>query len=428
MKKIILWSIIGFLIAGFAIAGVWWTTRPQVIILKDGTKVTLLGMTYGKHNVPPKIKFNGRSIRGGGAPIDSTNDVGVVWIEEQYKGASWSQFQLAVSDPANTAATTCWGGSYNDVRHGVELIGFRLDAFPRRSGKIILRIISYGSRGQQLAKGQFTVADPAHGSFPQWPTDPLPNTQTDGDLSVTLNSLDANAKSPYNRYNGIPKNDPLNKAVQVDFDVEQNGKPATNWYPIQLIASDATGNNATAWINENNQGNTPTYTFESTLWPNEPAWKLNVEFSRRSGFSQDELWNIPNVPVKPGTQQDAQQFWDYSNQKKPAFAETTINGVHLKVYPAIEYSNGQGNWMPGAANKVVTIDFHTDPDIDSAGMRMTTMEVTDDQGHKLQQWGSGWGSGNYQYSFAVTRAMETMNINVAVHKSRFVEFTVKPMK
>ncbi len=427
MKKIILWSVLVILIAGLVIAGGWWMTRPQVIILKDGTKLTLLGITYGKHHVPPKIKVNGKSVRGGGARIDSTNDIGVVWFEAEYKRNNWPNFQLIVSDPANTAATTCWAQSQAQPRTGVSIMGFRLDAFPRRSGKIILRLMNFGPRGQQLVKGQFAFSNPVRGSFPRWTPDSLPNAQSDGDLDVTLTNLDANASSPYNRYNGIPKNDPLNKVVQLGFDVEQNGKPATNWYPIQLVASDATGNNATAWINENYQGDSPSYTFPSTLWPNEPAWKLNVEFSRKSGFNPDELWTVSNVPVKQGTQQDANDFWNYENNKKPGFAQTTLNGIMAQVFPAIEYPN-QFQGMNNRGNKVVEIAFKTDPDADSAGMRMTVVTVSDDQGHTLQNMGSGWGGGMFEYQFGVSRDLPSVNITIALHKSRFVEFMVKPAK
>ena len=66
--------------------------------------------------------------------------------------------------------------------------------------------MSYGQRGQQIAKGQFVISNPARGSFPKWTPDPLPDTQSDGDLDVTLTKLVADAPSPYNRGNGVPRN------------------------------------------------------------------------------------------------------------------------------------------------------------------------------------------------------------------------------
>jgi flagellar biosynthesis/type III secretory pathway M-ring protein FliF/YscJ len=48
MKKIILWSAVSVLIAGIAVGAFLWSNKPQVITLGDGTKLTLLGISYGK--------------------------------------------------------------------------------------------------------------------------------------------------------------------------------------------------------------------------------------------------------------------------------------------------------------------------------------------------------------------------------------------
>ena len=61
MKKIILWSIVSLMIAGIAVDAFLWLRKPQIITLSDGTKLTLLGVTYGKHHVAPKIKIAGRA-------------------------------------------------------------------------------------------------------------------------------------------------------------------------------------------------------------------------------------------------------------------------------------------------------------------------------------------------------------------------------
>ena len=66
--KIIIGSIVSLVIAGIAVDAFLWLRKPQVIKLSDGTKLTLVGVTYGKHHVPPKAKIAGRSSRGNGAP------------------------------------------------------------------------------------------------------------------------------------------------------------------------------------------------------------------------------------------------------------------------------------------------------------------------------------------------------------------------
>jgi hypothetical protein len=427
MKKIILWSVALILIGGIAAASIWWLRRPQIIMLSDGTKLTLVGVTYGKHHVAPKIKVAGARARGGGSRLDSTNDTVVVWIEAEHKPNQYPNYQLMVYDKADTACVSSWTRTQSQIKNDVELQGFMLGAYPRRDRKTILRVMTYGQRGEQVAKGQFVIANPAHSPFEKWFPDSLPNTQSDGDLDVTLIKFIANAQSAYNRGGNLPKNDPANKGVQLDFDVQQKGRSVTNWRPVQVETTDATGNYIKGWINNYQQnGDNDGYFSQPGLWPDEPAWKVRLEFSRTSGFNADELWSVTNIPVNAGSQQDIQRYWMWNNpmnsgRKPVAFAETTLNGIHVKLFPAIQYAD-YGN------NKVVGIILKTDPDPEGEGMRMTPLTVTDDQGRTLNNQGSSWGGGNYQYTFPEPRNTESVNVTIALHKSRFVEFTVKPQK
>ena len=428
MKKIILWSIVSLVIAGIAVDAFLWLRKPQVIMLNGGTKLTLLGATYGRHHVPPKTKIAGRSSRGNDALLVSTNDTLVVWIEAEHKPNQYPNYQLLVYDKANTACVSTYSRTQSQVKNGVEIQGFRLDTFPRRDSKLILRVMSYGQRGQQVSKEQFVVSNPARGSFAKWAPDPMPDTQSDADLSVTLAKLVAGVQLPYNRGNGVAKNDPLNKCVQLDFDIQQKGQSVTNWRPIRVVTSDATGNSLQGWINDFRQNGQPTgYYYQEGLWPDEPAWKLRVEFSRTSGFSDDEVWAVTNVPVQPGTQQDVQNAWNSNwnspGKSKPAFAETTVNGIHLKLFSAIQYQD-QNN----GGGQSVSFSLKADPDPEPGGLRLTVLKAADDQGHDLQTRGSSWGGGNYQYQYANARNVKALNLTIAVHKSRFVEFTAKPEK
>ena len=152
-----------------------------------------------------------------------------------------------------------------------------------------------------------------------------------------------------------------------------------------------------------------------------------MEFTRASGFSDEEVWAVTNVPVQPGTQQDVQNAWNgnwnSTGKSKPAFAETTVNGIHLKLFSAIQYQD-QNN----GGGQSVSFSLKADPDPESSGLRLTVLKVADDQGHDLQNRGSSWGGGNYQYQYANARNVKALNLTFVVHKSRYVEFTVKPEK
>ena len=69
-------------------------SKPQVITLNDGTKLTLVGVTYGKHHVAPKIKMAGGRARSGGTRVDSANNTVVVWIEAEHKAEPVSELSV----------------------------------------------------------------------------------------------------------------------------------------------------------------------------------------------------------------------------------------------------------------------------------------------------------------------------------------------
>ena len=202
----------------------------------------------------------------------------------------------------------------------------------------------------------------------------------------------------------------------------------THWRPVRVVTSDAAGNSIQGWINGYYQnGQTSGYQYREGLWPDEPAWKLRVEFSRISGFSDDEVWAVTNVPVQPGTQQDVQNAWNSnwnsSGKSNSAFAETTVNGIHVKLFPAIQYQD-QNN----GGGQSVSYSLKADPDPEAQGMRLTPLKISDDQGRELQNRGSSWGGGNYQYQYSNARNVKALNLTIVIHKSRYVEFTVKPSK
>jgi hypothetical protein len=414
MKKIILWSLVAALIASVAVGAFLWSRKPQVIIMSNGTKLTLLGVTYGKHHI---ALANGRSAR-----MDSTNDTVVVWILQEHKPNQWPNYELMVYDTANTACVSAWSRNSTQIKDGMEVQGFMLEAYPRWDKKMILRIMSWGNGGQHVSKDQFIVSNPARSSAPQWATAPLPETQSDDDLDVTLTKLIANAPAPYNRGNGAPRTDPINRCVQFDFDVQQNSQSATNWRPVRAEISDAAGNQVKGWVNGYHQNGESSVFFQPTLWPDEPAWKLRLEFSRTSGFKGDEIWTVTNLPVQLGSQQDIWNNWN-SEPDKPAFAETTINGTRLKIFPAVQFKDqNQGG------DQSVNFIIRADPDPETNGNRLTLISVANDQGRILENRNSSWGSGTYQFGFPNVRNSKTLNVTVALHQSRFVEFTVKPTK
>ena len=61
-------------------------------------------------------------------------------------------------------------------------------------------------------------------------------------------------------------------------------------------------------------------------------------------------------------------------------------------------------------------------------MRMGIGSLTDEQGRSLQCWGPNGGGGTESIQIQDMRNAKSLNVTIAIHKSRFVEFTVKPTK
>jgi len=240
---------------------------------------------------------------------------------------------------------------------------------------------------------------------------------------VTLTRLVYGVRG-FNSYGGAAKNDPMTKAVEAAFRAEQKGVTVTNWQPIRIETSDAAGNHAplNSWSNPR-EGAESVMTYQWGLWPDETPWKLSVEFSKQSGFGADELWSVTNLPVNPGSQQD---MWNYNNGTRrtpPAFAETTLNGIHLKIFPSIQFTNQFG----GNGDKPGGFRVQADQPLD--GMQLKLVKATSDSGRDLQSYsGSSWGGTDRQFQMQNMRNSKTMTVTLALVKSHFVTFTAKPEK
>jgi len=427
--KIFLCAVVLILILGLAAAAYWWMSRPQVITFSDDAKLTLVKVEYGKRHAPPTAAKAAAGARAGarGNSFTTPTDTLVIWVHWQYDSKQYHYFQFFAYDKAGAGCAQA--GPRNYRNNGNEVVAVQLDAFPRRQGKFVVRVQEQGNGGQEMSEQKFVIHNPVAKSFAKWTAEPLPSTKTDDDVSVTLTKLVSGADMPYQR-NQDNADDAANKGVQAVFHVERNGKPVSNWQPVSVETSDATGNHVYGGINQNNwQDNNDTVAYQYGLWPDEPAWKVRAEFSQQSDFASNEVWMVQNIPVKPGRQQD---FWNFGNNNQRAgansvFAETDLNGFHLKILPATQFTDmNYGNGQMGGG-----LHVQVSPSL-PAGMRMTLVKLTDDQGVDVQNYNSGSSGGGtsttYGYQMQNIAGVTNLNVTIALHKSRFVEFTAKPEK
>ncbi|HXF09546.1 MAG TPA: hypothetical protein VN625_02095 [Desulfuromonadaceae bacterium] len=439
--KVVLLGIVAVLLLAIVGGAIWWFMRPQVIVFSDDAKLTLLAVEYGKKHVPPNVKASAPAAASGRpagrnrpSTFTSSNDTLVVWVKQEYPNDqnSYHSFQYYAYDNAGTACVanyTTHSGNGGGRRNG-EIVGVEFSAFPRRQGSFQIGVQENSNNGQELAEKKFKVHNPAHETAANWTPQPTPVTKTDDDLSVTLTKLVAGAAMPYTRNNDNP-DDPINKGVQATFHVERNGQAVSNWQPVAVQTFDATGNHITGWVSQNwaDQNSLPngwangdgTLTYQYGLWPGEPAWRVRLEFSQQSNYADDEVWNIFNIPSQPAKQQD---MWNNRGMKTNApFAERDVNGFNIKVYPVKQFTDNNNNgYMEGG------LFVQVNPDV-KEGTRMT-IKITDDQTNVIQYNDYGtWQNNNmviHRYALRDVASLTNFNVSIALHKSRFVEFTIKP--
>ena len=511
--KILLLSVAIIFAVGIAGGVYWWSSRPQVITFSDDSKLTLLGADYGKrhavpgHKLPPAPASSGAATggaarRGGSRSFTTPSDTLVVWVRAKYdytpnqpnqptlgfQPNQYHNFQFYVYDKAGTACAYGSSRTMSGNQRGDDVLAVQFDAFPRREGKLFLRVQESYSGGQEMADEKFVVSNPAaKKSFEKWTPEPLPVTTKDDDVSVTLTKLVSGAAMPYQR-NQDDADDAMNKGVQVAYHVERTGKHVTNWQPVSVETTDATGNRTAMNYGPNgNQvqwnGDEGTFTYQYGLWPDEPAWKLRMEMTQTSDFSSDEQWTAQNIPVVLGSQQSfngviggrggvAVRGGVVVRNNPPGggnpadaptpCAEADLGGHHIKVFPAVQFTNGPVRPANLPANVAFTQPQQTGLMIQiqpavmnngminamiinnpngaqrtDDGMRLTLAKVTDGQGDEIQTYSSGWSSSGtgganststFRFTLRDVTGVTNINATIALHKNRIFEFTVKPEK
>jgi hypothetical protein len=255
---------------------------------------------------------------------------------------------------------------------------------------------------------------------------------------VTLKKVIAGVPLPHWPEQPAAENDPANQCVRIDYEFRQNGLAVTNWRSGLVRTSDPAGNTVTSHISEYPQDGiylyaksgspypalkTDGYFYRPGLWPGVSAWKLRLEFTRTSGFEPGEILTLTNLTVWQGTLQEADEEWTW-DEGKANFnftAAAEVNGFHVKVLPPLQVPDKYQ-----AGHEHISVIICVDPNPRSQGLRLTLLEATDEQGQDIWTPFSPDWAGHFSLEFPNPRHTKTLNLKLTLHKSRFVEFTVKP--
>jgi hypothetical protein len=394
---------------------------PQIARLSDGTLLRLETATYGKRH---QFELRAPGLKGLlGAhyvAIDTEpRDSLVVWFSQP--GSEFATGWRSVSDAA--AAVDEHGCRYDILQAGAGqssgsgMIGqwqspqihrWTLETFPRRRRIVALR---FYDRNRDKPVAEFTVPNPTPGPHPTWTAEPYPITKRDGDLAFTLVRLHPDPRPDVR----------LRLGARASFSITQNGRPTTEWEPVEMTVSDATGNVVTDRIGRSSQPNPLQRTDDLGflgLCPYEPAWRLHVEFSRtaHSRVAPAQCWTVHGVPVpKPNT-------------ITRTTATATRDGATLQLLGIA--GAGTVSWSKDSSGSAQ--QPYVRLRVSSRDARRPTLRAADEKGRQIIVAQTSYaGSPNEQvcqYYLQIPPGAKNLDLTFAVHKSRFAEFVARPSR
>jgi hypothetical protein len=287
---------------------------------------------------------------------------------------------------------------------GRSLMGVPVAAWPRRAEHIDIQVFPRWGTGKPLA--EFRVKNPARDErTAAWTASPWPVTVTNQELEFTLTSLWLGLGSDHGRKDHQPwvTKYAKDRTTRATFRVTRGGEVLTNWnaHHVRRI-EDATGN----WSDGNGFNsaihNGETFNqFGRPPLPAREAWRVTVEFSRRSGFETGEFHAVRGVAV-------------------PA---NGMGGTHLsefgpnKLEVNWDQRNAGNSDTPGIMARVLPW---------KADYKLTLVRATDNLGRIVKHSNRGGGQSVTHQALVLEPDATHVDLLFAFHASRLVTFQVKP--
>jgi hypothetical protein len=416
LRRKILWCGVGVLAA---LAVVWFTTPSrQSATMPSGVIITLEAVSRGKEHQfvygslwqRLRSKLPERVFGKSGAVVvkhRSTNDSTVAWLVWKGKPETVlsTVYNVVVVNERDERVVMKEWSTWQRPDNNTAVIGQEL-ALPRQGKTLRLRLYEL-QNGRSACVGEFKMRNPVHADAPAWKPEPLPVSREDAGVAFTLAQF--TAENVVRAERGFAS--ALNT---LRFQITEHGQRTTNWQLRTVHASDALGNhNFYGAASHSERNGDETWTGNWLLWPDEPAWKLRLEFARRGGFGADELWHVQGISVPGG------------DSFTPATFQTNLQGVSLSVRGI---SDARGFLSDGAMSVNATsnvLDLTWTPA--APELKISLLEVQDVRGQKVQVKGSvGGDHGVVGYGLDLAGDVQAVNAVFAIRRSRLVEFLATP--
>ena len=402
--------LLGVLVAIFRPSG--GESIGHTVTFSDGSTMTLKAVTYGTQHryfgggweqrllslLPQNLASRLASQKGTlmiGRPSIA------FWFERVGTGPTTRDPQLILFDASGFGIS----GSPSMMRKGGAgkwIEGWAFESWPRRERTFTLRVYEQGKQYPDATSiGEFTIRNPTPGKYPVWTAPEPPLTAREGELAVALFDLTAGVGRGANKWKPAPN--PTVSQTRAGFRIEQNGQPTTEWAIASVEATDATSNVIFGIWGHSQERDAEYVELQPHLWPAEGAWKMRVGLSRRSDFVASELWTLRGVPLSGAT--------------LPSLVATRTNlqGAALQYVGRMRWSG---------VNDAQQFKFRTT--LGRPDYRLTLVRALDDNGREAEEVGSFESTGEWGFALRAQTNATSLDLTVALHQTRYVEFLVRP--
>ncbi|MBX3441850.1 MAG: hypothetical protein KF774_05545 [Planctomyces sp.] len=319
-------------VAVAVVCGIWlagrWLGQPPEFQLSDGRTIRLLAAgTSIDYSSDGFAKSTLRSW----LPLQLTNWLGSVTeisaqVQNNAAGApnlkllfvsneDADQLRMEANFHSRIELVESTGFAFRIPRGGYTQYGQRQlilssEVFPRRDPKFLVRVFEQDTERLLM---ETWIRNPVAGTaFPTWKGEPLPQTQEDADVRLTLSKISMYGDEP-------------NLAAHVDSEARH---PAWREHAVSTQFSDATGNAG------------------SHLSPFEPAWKVTATVRRThlAEFAADERWTFD--PVRAPAEGEVQ-----SPDAEAIVQSVALEAAWLSASGVVRMETGPGGqreskWLP----------------------------------------------------------------------------------
>lgn len=418
MKRLLICTAGLALLAVLAAGVVLWlrslTPAPTRFTLSDGSVVTFKGATFGTNHVAPSglvftrflpkivMRWLGQPTSGGSSHPTATPSL-VMWFSRNglASGQNWSCSLVLADDFEAEFENTRFYATYTPT-NTVEGIA---SPYPQRDEYVRVRFYDVKNWNDYTPMGDFTLRNPQVVRTPRPVAPTLPQQAQAGTLEITLKSLAARRARP--RSQSIPDNQTVAR-----FSVLEDGAASTNWTVQGMEATDSAGSRlvSRSWNGQTRKGDEQ-FECKPVLWPEE-SYKIRFEFSRKpeAPFTTNELWTIRSIAIPTN---GGFTLVDATN---------SLNGYQVRFH-GITTQGAQPPWHPITSGEQA-LSFSISPALKEH--RFTLLRITDENVRPINTTGSSYSDTEWGYGFKPGTNTQSLNVTVALHRSRFVEFHAQP--